>query len=276
MERVFYERHNFASKDNPFIFNKACHLSSKYIASDLSANWHESIEVLYITGGSGYVTCDFVDCEVKEGEVFVINSDVLHSFKIKEGEEKLEYYFFIIGRDFCLYNGVDTDNIKFEGNVNNSETVDKFKRVIEAHSIEGEYKGVAIRSAALDLLFSLCTNHLKVQSKKADKKPLNLENVRSAIIYIRENISKKITINDLAVASGISEYYFIREFKRITHYTPVTYINMVRCDTAKRILAEGNYNVGEVADMCGFDNMPYFTKTFKRYTGLLPSEVKKK
>ena len=83
MERINYERHNFASKDNPFIFNKACHLSSKYIAANLSANWHESIEVLYVTGGRGYVTCDFVDYEVKEGEVFVIKSYVIHSFKIK-------------------------------------------------------------------------------------------------------------------------------------------------------------------------------------------------
>ena len=115
-----------------------------------------------------------------------------------------------------------------------------------------------------------------MQPEKSDKKPLNLENVRSAIIYIRENLSNKITIKDLALYSGISEYYFIKEFKRITRYTPVTYINMIRCDTAKKLLSEGEYNVGEVADMCGFDNMPYFTKTFKKYTGVLPSQVKKK
>lgn len=276
MENILYERHNMSTKDIPFIFNKAKHLASQYIAADLSANWHESIEIIYVTKGNGFVTCDFSDREVKEGEIFVINSDVLHSFKIAEGDESLEYYFFIVGRDFCLFNGVDTDNIKFEEVINDADIIETYKEVIKAYELSGEYKGVAVCAVALKLLFGLCSSHIKTQPKKSDKKPLNLENVRSAIIYIRENISGKITIKDLALASGISEYYFIREFKRITHYTPVTYINMVRCDTARKFLAEGTYNVGEVADMCGFDNMPYFTKTFKKYTGLLPSQVKKK
>lgn len=275
MERIHYERHDLALKELPFIFNKChCHAKALFQAS-LYANWHESIEIIFVTKGRGRIICDFTEHEVSEGDIFVINSDVLHAFSVLE-DDFFEYYYIIVGRDFCLSNGIDTDSVLFFEKIQDSDCRESYEKVVSSYLLDVEYKGLAIRSAVLELLFTLASKYIRTQHEKEEKRPLNLENVRRAIIYIRENFSKKITVKDLALASGISEYYFIREFKRITRYTPVTYINMIRCDTAKKLLSEGEYNVGEVADMCGFDNMPYFTKTFKKYTGELPSQVKKK
>ncbi len=276
MERIHYERHDLALKELPFIFNKSVCQAKAFFPAHMYANWHENIEIIYVTEGKGKIICDFTEFDVEKGDVFVINSDVLHGFSMADDEEAFEYYYMIVGRDFCASNGIDTDEVRFFEKIKDVETAEKYEKIAEVFEMNSEYKGLMIRAAVLELLFDLATKYIKMQPEKSDKKPLNLENVRSAIIYIRENLSKKITIKDLALHSGISEYYFIREFKRITRYTPVTYINMIRCDTAKKLLSEGEYNVGEVADMCGFDNMPYFTKTFKKYTGVLPSQVKKK
>ncbi len=277
MDNIAHERHDLALRDLPFILNRCspgCYDSSAF----LSVNWHENIEILYITEGSGKVSCDFVDFPVKKGELFAINSDVFHGFSADSENEKFEYYYLIIDRDFCRENGLDTDTVKFCENIIDEEAAQAFMKVVESYAIEGEYRGLAIRSAVLGLLHDLCKKHINKEpnAKKKKKRGSNTDNIRAAIVYIRENLSQKLTTNDLARASGISEYYFIREFKRITHYTPVTYINIVRCDTARKMLYEGNKNVGEVANLCGFENMPYFTKTFKKYTGILPSDVKRK
>lgn len=274
MDNVAHERHDLALRDLPFILNKCA--PKRYDNSTFFVNWHENIELIYVTSGNGRVSCDFVEYPVKKGELFAINSDVFHGFCADEGEETFEYYYLIVDRDFCRENGFDTDTVKLCENIIDETAAEKFMKVVEAYDIEGEYRGLAIRAKVLDLLYTLCAFHVSngnVAKKK--KKGSNTDNIRAAIVYIRENLSQRITTKDLARASGISEYYFIREFKRITHYTPVTYINIVRCDTARKMLYEGNKNVGEVANLCGFENMPYFTKTFKKYTGILPSDVKR-
>lgn len=273
MDRITHERHDLGIGDLPFILNKSKHYNDS--GAFLSVNWHESIELLYVTCGSGRVSCDFVEYPVKEGELFAINSDVFHGFSADREVEKFEYYYLIIGRDFCRENGFDTDTVKLCENIRDSVAAEKFMEVVSAYKLDGEYRGLAIRAAVLDLLYHLCTKHINDGKDIVKKKTNNTDNIRAAIVYIRENLSHKLTTKELARASGISEYYFIREFKRITHYTPVTYINIVRCDTARKMLYEGNKNVGEIANLCGFDNMPYFTKTFKKYTGMLPSDVKR-
>lgn len=275
MEKVAHERHDLALRELPFILNKCapqCYDSSAF----LSVNWHENIELIYVTKGSGKISCDFVEYPVKQGELFAINSDVFHGFCADNKEEGFEYYYLIVGRDFCRQNGLDTDTVKFVENIVDDVAAQKYMDVVNSYEIEGEYHGLAVRAAVLALLHRLCDCHINNgMATRKKKKGSNTDNIRAAIVYIRENLSQKLTTKDLARASGISEYYFIREFKRITHYTPVTYINIVRCDTARKMLYEGNKNVGEVANLCGFENMPYFTKTFKKYTGILPSDVKR-
>lgn len=275
MEKVAHERHDLALKELPFIMNK-CAPKGYDRSTFLSVNWHENIELIYVTKGSGRISCDFVEYHVKKGDIFAINSDVFHGFSADEDTESFEYYFLIVGRDFCRQNGFDTDTVKLIENISDEVAAERYMDVVKAYELDGDYRGLAIRSAVLALLYRLCTCHInKGTAARKKKKGSNTENIRAAIVYIRENLSKKLTTKDLARASGISEYYFIREFKRITHYTPVTYINIVRCDTARKMLYEGEKNVGEVAALCGFDNMPYFTKTFKKYIGILPSDVKR-
>lgn len=275
MEHVAHERHDLALRDLPFILNMCspkCYDSSTF----LSVNWHENIELIYVTKGSGKISCDFEEYPVKEGELFAINSDVFHGFSADNETDGFEYYYLIIGRDFCRENGLDTDTVKFVENIKDEIAAEKYMDVVNSYNLKDEYHGLAVRSAVLALLHRLCEFHInRTPAAKKKKKGSNTDNIRSAIVYIRENLSQRLTTKDLARASGISEYYFIREFKRITHYTPVTYINIVRCDTARKMLYEGNKNVGEVASLCGFENMPYFTKTFKKYTGILPSDVKR-
>jgi AraC-like DNA-binding protein len=55
----------------------------------------------------------------------------------------------------------------------------------------------------------------------------------------------------------------------------VRYINILRCEHARKMLQNGNYRVEEVAYLCGFDNMSYFSKTYKKYMGCLPSFSKR-
>lgn len=269
MGNIRYERH-----DRLFYMGSGDQYNSRQ-AKYVGSNWHESLEIILVTDGTGLIYCDFEGYKVKKNEILIINSDVVHGFNVSDDDKFFKYHYLILSRDFCLENGLDISKVMFTELISDAKITGKYLNVVKAIEKQEPFGELAIRAAILELLYSLCNGYIKAETKKEGSKEQKVCNIRTAIAYIRENLSGKISIKELASASGISEYYFIREFKRITHFTPVTYINMSRCDLAKKLLSEGEYNVGEVADMCGFDNMPYFTKTFKRYIGVLPSEIKK-
>jgi len=99
-----------------------------------------------------------------------------------------------------------------------------------------------------------------------------LENVKEAIRYIKENYSKNIGVKDICQAAGLSRAYFSRIFKQITGFTVVNYVNLVRCQSAAKMLRTGKYKVKTVAEQCGFTNYSYFSLTYKKVMGKLPTD----
>jgi AraC-like DNA-binding protein len=99
------------------------------------------------------------------------------------------------------------------------------------------------------------------------------DNVKAAIGYIRQSYDRKISLDELAKITYSDKYALCRNFKRLTGQTVVQYINLYRCQKAAEMITNGQ-TVAEAAHLCGFDNLSFFTKTFKHYMGALPSFYK--
>ena len=92
------------------------------------------------------------------------------------------------------------------------------------------------------------------------------------IDYMRRNISRKITLDQLSGISGVSRFYLSKAFKEITGYLVIAYFNKMKIDKAKELIVEGNKKVKEVAYELGYANEFYFSRTFKRIEGISPTE----
>ena len=100
--------------------------------------------------------------------------------------------------------------------------------------------------------------------------------IKKAQTYIENNVSKKISIEELAEMLAISRRNFIRRFKKATANTPLEYIQRVRVEAAKKKLESTDYNVNEVMFNVGYTDTKAFRTIFKRYTGLTPAAYKNK
>ena len=98
--------------------------------------------------------------------------------------------------------------------------------------------------------------------------------IKQVIGYIHSESHRTITLEELSELVGISSCYLSRMFHRITGYSIVTYINHTRCERAKQLLAQQNLSVEAVAYECGFANVSYFIRTFRKMTGTVPSEYR--
>jgi AraC-like DNA-binding protein len=79
----------------------------------------------------------------------------------------------------------------------------------------------------------------------------------------------------MAKAAGMSSKYFCYFFKEMTGKTPVEYLNGFRVEKASRKLLYSDLSVTEIAYLCGFNDLSYFIKTFKRQKGVSPAKFRK-
>lgn len=93
--------------------------------------------------------------------------------------------------------------------------------------------------------------------------------------YVEDNISKNITIETITDIIHITPNYFSSIFKKVTGDSFITYVNLRKIEKAKEILKAVDIPVSEVAEKCGFSDVKYFNRVFKKYTGVTPSEYKK-
>ena len=96
--------------------------------------------------------------------------------------------------------------------------------------------------------------------------------VRRALAYMRENLSRKITLTELADYAGLSAAHLSRLIKKDTGKSFIDVLNQIRLETAVNLLREGRYKVYEVSNMVGIDNYAYFYQFFKKETGKSPTE----
>ncbi|WP_163193104.1 response regulator transcription factor [Clostridium thermarum] len=100
--------------------------------------------------------------------------------------------------------------------------------------------------------------------------------LRKAVEYIKNNYCESITLNDVAEYTYVSTFYLSRLFTRELGKGFVDYLNEVRIEKAKEYLRQDNYKAYEVAEMVGIKDAHYFSKLFKKYAGMTPSEYKDK
>ena len=93
--------------------------------------------------------------------------------------------------------------------------------------------------------------------------------------YIEQHFDSPITLERLAFLSDMSVTNFRREWQRYYSKTPIQYRDSIRLYYAKEYLSSGYYSVTEIAKKCGFDDISYFGRYFKKKTGSTPGEFKK-
>lgn len=263
----FYEPHTHKDPSFPIIF----HLDTmqKY-QSNFLPHWHESLEILYILHGTINVLADAASVTAGKDEIIVINSNNVHY--IQTLAEESQYYCLIIDRKFCEEFNLDTGEVVFQRQIQDHELGDKFKIINEEFHLRKSLYKAKIKATAMDLVISLYRNYTVAESSLSRQiKNDKIEIIKKAIRYIQSNYTQAITITSISAEIGISKYYFCRIFKEITGYTTVSFLNIVKCNNAKKLLQSGKYGVEEAALLSGFDNLSYFSKTYKKHMGNLPS-----
>lgn len=92
------------------------------------------------------------------------------------------------------------------------------------------------------------------------------------LVFIRNNIYENYTVEDLCQKFSISRSSLQALFRTNLDLTPKQYISELKLNEAKRLIRKHEHTISQISDMLGFTSIHYFSRRFKAYFGIAPSE----
>jgi len=93
--------------------------------------------------------------------------------------------------------------------------------------------------------------------------------------YMRVNLSKQMSVTELANVAAVSPFHFCRLFSGAVGMPPNRYLTERRMQKAEALLRTSNISLGEVAGLCGYTRPNAFSIAFQRYSGSTPTSYRR-
>ena len=100
--------------------------------------------------------------------------------------------------------------------------------------------------------------------------------IKRVLSRIRKDYASPLTLGQLAAEAGLAPQYLCRVFRQVTGRTPVNYLNYYRIECAAELLGSTDDSVTEIALLCGFNDLSYFIRLFRRYKGGSAGQFRKR
>ena len=146
---------------------------------------------------------------------------------------------------------------------------EKFSHMIYLKQTDDVGSQTALLADLYSVLFAL-----QRYSKKGTRQAHQNDLIRPSVAYLEKHISTRgLNMKAVAALSGVSESHFRTLFTRQFGCTPIQFLNAKRIENAKQLLCS-SIPIGEVAQSCGFSDVGYFVRTFKKSVGATPLEYR--
>jgi len=279
--------------DYPFqLFENRC-ASAKTGDCILYLHWHEHFEFLVMQTGNAVFHVDSRPYVVQQGDIILIPAGSLHvGYSLVDGDVNYD----CIVLNASLFNDWLSDPVhtqyvapylegRFQFPVKPADQDETCKsyyslldEIIQEFSVKAPAYQLVVKSK-LHLFFTLMSRSFMPQQFTEQGEPAyfpNRERFKQLIRRIELSYADKVTVEQAAKEVNLNPYYFCKLFKRLTGRTFVEYVNIFRMKEAKRLLMESNDSITEIAARVGCENPNYFTRIYKKYMGMTPSQTRKR
>lgn len=221
-----------------------------------SVNKNENIVGIQISGNALHCFAD-KKITLKSSCIYFFNQYEDYSVNVNEVGQAFSVH-------FTTYEPIKTPS--FSNHTDNPNVI-----INTLEKAEREFFGNNFLSLS-EIFYRLCSQINKIRTSEN-----NLKDVRiaSAEKYMCEHFRERNCFSDAICASGLSSRRFNDLFKEYFLETPNNYLINLKISYAKKILASKFISVNQTSELCGFEDVSYFSKVFKKITGVSPSDYRK-
>ena len=237
------------------------HYSGHFCGTEpVGTHSHSGIELVLVTRGECFSGYDRGQYRGGPGTLFVIAPETAHT---QSNQGEVETYYTVFSADASEFDGetrvIDTAADPF---------VTAWMR--DLYQLQERMANEECRYLLLTLLVRL--RHLETHAEKCNDWPPVLF---PAIRFIENKFGMPINQELIARSAGIGVGRLKELFHTHVGLPPMTYVNRLRMTYARQILPDRYLTIGEVAGRCGFEDRNYFSRAFRKYFGMTPSEFRR-
>lgn len=299
---LFYESVRIMKKNETFVFRESKSHGSKEYPIEYYTNaipesyrhmqphWHEEFEIGKINNGSLIYRIGQKDHRINEGDILIITPDELHAAhqidNIPAHTSTIVFHLNLLGltqKDRCTLKYIEPytkdktlpNPVIRPDHPSYQKINDCFN---ELWQLESPHKGneLLVKATLFRLVYYLWELDPTPSSKVYSPETLrNIEHLKPVLTFIHEHYAETLTIEQLASISGFSSVHFMNIFKKVMDVPCMEYILHYRINAASQALKETDFPVMKIALENGFQNIPYFNRTFKAYLGCTPTQYRK-
>ena len=261
------------------------HIGPDHARYHMSAHWHSEIELIRVLRGEFHVRLNQREFVAHAGDVFFLLPETVH-----QGTPLDCVYECVVAHPDFLQAQPHTCREFLDHLANGEYRMEEYFPCAptEFHrSVNALFDALSTPSAGRQFLalsafyriFGLMANAglcTLASGKSAVSGDKNILKLKRSLLFIRAHYNEPITLSDMARAVEMSPKYFGAFFKHMTGITPIDYLNQYRVEKASRKLMYTDLSVTEIAYACGFNDLSYFIKSFRKANGISPGKYRKR
>lgn len=264
-----YARHNVI-KENDVLY-------------DISIHWHDELEITYIVKGRVKHKVNDKMVTIEEGQGIFINSRQLHLIVPDDVDCELYCLIFhpmLLSASGFIYEqyikpvvmNSEVPYLLLDENILwHKEILDRVKNVY--HYTDSSVNGLKTMQDVYGIMEQLY-EHMALENMDCFFVDKNLELAKQMMSYVQEKYSEKITLDQIAEAGYVGRTKATAVFARYLNMTPIEYVMNFRLDKSLQMVEETDMTIAEIAYEVGFGDAGYYSKQFKRRTGMSPLEYR--
>ena len=256
-------------------------------------HWHEEVELNYVESGAVDICTPDNVYHVKAGEACFINSNVMMSKRKASDEDTIvkEHIFHTVllsGHFHSVYEMRYVRPVTYDRGIevimltdatdNGKKALKEMRELFDDVTRDGgePYIEFHVRRV-LSKIWEYMLRDMEEQGvNRAEVDLPGQERIRSMMTYIQRHFAEKISLADIAESAGVSERECVRSFRRNLNMTPFEYVTRHRLNVSRKLLAETDEPITDIATEVGFSGAAYYGKIFRERFEMTPSEYRKK
>lgn len=258
------------------------HIEPTHPRYHMPYHWHPECEVIRIIRGDFLLTINDKNYLLKCGDIAFIQDGMLHGGM----PEDCVYECVVFDMKLLLKDNhicrPQLENLMSHTTLIHSllpATLDTLVQTVDALFTAMKEKRTGYEfmvQGSLYFLIGLILEHqLYEHTKNGPHMRARLTQIKQVLSFIEAHYTEPISLEDMAAVAGMNAKYFCRIFKEMTQMTPVSYLNYYRIECASEQLSTTDISITEAALSCGFNDISYFIKTFKKQMGITPKQYVK-
>jgi AraC-like DNA-binding protein len=227
--------------------------------------------LIFCTAGEGWVDLNGVRHPISMNQVVFIGQNVPHSYGSSEHDPWSIRWAHFVGIEGTYYlSQVPADDYRLLIDEQCQLRIEQLFQQCYHVLMEGFVLNRLIHAAKIlhHLLSELFYNNPAFSPYLRTNR---FRSIEPTLRYLRQNIDKPLTLEEMAGNAGLSKSHFSRIFKDQTGYSPVDYFIHLKVQRALSQLVLTEMSVREIAEMVGYEDPYYFSRLFKKVAGVSPT-----